>query len=199
MPCSIRINVAIWVLSYAIFVTADPSRGSIGFYADSSCNKQVNNAQDAATGACVNTKGVIAVAAGSLPSCRHTTAILYISDISGCMDPSFLPIVSSEHVGDCLSFIEGRLIDSAHFQCSNSTDEVGNTPEVTPDYTSSGPPGDPSPSGDPPDDESGSGGGKLSLGSAFGILFAIISAISSVVGVTIQILAYQRSRRHPRH
>ncbi|KAI8947375.1 hypothetical protein F4801DRAFT_513467 [Xylaria longipes] len=197
--CFVRISVSSWILLYIIFVTADPSRGSIGLYADSSCREQVNNAQDVATGACVNTKGVVAVGAGSLPSCGHTTAILYISDIAGCIDPSFLPIVSSGHVGDCLSFIEGRLIDSAHFQCKNSTDGMGNTPDNTPDYTTDGPPGDPLPSDDPPGDESGSGGGDLSLGSILGIVFAVISAIASVVGVTIRVLAYRRSRGYPRY
>ncbi|KAI0528401.1 hypothetical protein GGR58DRAFT_519079 [Xylaria digitata] len=197
--CFVRINVSSWILLYIISVTADPSRGSIGFYADSSCREQVNSAQDVATGACVNTKGVIAVAAGSLPSCGHTRAILYISDIAGCMDPSFLPIVSSGHVGDCLSFIEGRLIDSAYFQCKNSTDGMGSTPDNTPDYTTGGPPGDPLPSDDPLDNESGSGGGDLSLGSILGIVFAVISAIASVVGVAIRILVYRRSRRYPRY
>ncbi|KAH8159635.1 hypothetical protein CIB48_g8610 [Xylaria polymorpha] len=184
----VRINVSSWILLYIIFVAADPSRGSIGFYADSSCREQVNNTQDVATGACVNTKGVIAVSAGSLPLCGRTTAILYISDIAGCMDPSFLPIVSSGDVGDCLSFIEGRPIDSAHFQCKNSTDGSGNTPGSTPD---------PLPSNGPPDGESGSGGGDLSLGSILGIVFGVVSAIASVVGVTIRILGYRRSRRYP--
>ncbi|KAF2969422.1 hypothetical protein GQX73_g4145 [Xylaria multiplex] len=169
-----RINVSLCILLYIIFVTADPSRGSIVFYADSSCREQVNSAQDVVTGACVNTKGVIAVAAGSLPSCGHTTAILYISDIAGCMDPSFLPIVRSGHVGDCLSFIESRLIDSAHFQCENSTDGTGNTPDNTPDYTTGSPSGNPLPSNEPPDDESGTGRGGLSLGSTLGIVFGLI-------------------------
>ncbi|KAI0186959.1 hypothetical protein EV127DRAFT_162598 [Xylaria flabelliformis] len=191
--CFVRMNVLSWILLYIIFVTADPSHGSIGFYADSSCRERMNNAQDVATGACVNTKGVIAVAAGSLPSCGHTTAILYISDIAGCMDPSFLPIVSSGNVGDCLSFIEGRLIDSTHFQCKNSSDGTGNNPDNTPGYTTGGP----LPSDDPPGDESGSGGGNLSLGTILGIVFGIIPAIASVVTVTIKILAYRRSRRYP--
>ncbi|TGJ78379.1 hypothetical protein E0Z10_g10386 [Xylaria hypoxylon] len=169
----VRINILSWILLCIISVAADPSRGSIGFYADSSCREQVNNAQDVAAGVCVNTNGVIAVAAGSLPSCGHTTAVLYISDIAGCMDPSFLPIVSSGHVGDCLSFIEGRLIDSAHFQCTSSTGGIGNTTSNTPGYTTGSPPGGPLPSDDPPGDESGSGGGDLSLGSILGIAFGL--------------------------
>ncbi|KAI1128504.1 hypothetical protein F5Y10DRAFT_173292 [Nemania abortiva] len=184
--CFIRIDVSLWILFYIVFVTADSSRGSIGFYADSSCLQQVNNTEDVAAGACVNTKGVVAVAAGSLPSCGHTTAILYISDLAGCMDPSFLPIVSSGNVGDCLSFIEGRPIDSAHFQCKNSTDGTGNTPGNTP-----------VPSSAPPDDKSGSGGGGLSLGTIIGIVFGVISGIASVVGVAFKILTYRRSTRYP--
>ncbi|KAI1739771.1 hypothetical protein F4680DRAFT_135097 [Xylaria scruposa] len=188
--CSIRINVSLWILLYIISVTADTSRGSIRFYSDSSCREQVNNAQDVATGACVNTKGVVAVAADSLPSCGDTTAILYISDLARCMDPSFLPIVSSGHVGDCLSFIEGRLIDSTHFQCKNSTDGMGDTPDNTPDYT-------PQPSNSPPGDKSGSGGDDLSLATILGIVFGVVSAVASVVGIAIRILAYRRSRRSP--
>ncbi|KAK5624372.1 hypothetical protein RRF57_000088 [Xylaria bambusicola] len=192
----VRINISSWILLYILSVTADRSRGSIGFYADSSCSEQVNNTQDVVPGACINTKGVIAVAAGSLPSCGHTTAILYISDIAGCMDPSFLPIVSSGNVGDCLSFIEGRLIDSAHFQCTNSTDGMGNTPDNTPDYTSGSSSGDPLPSDNPPDNGAGSGEGRLPLGTILGIVLGLISAIASVVGVTIRILSYRRSRRY---
>ncbi|KAI1352916.1 hypothetical protein F5Y01DRAFT_323680 [Xylaria sp. FL0043] len=186
----VRFNVSPWILLYIIYVTADPSHGSIGFYTDSSCRNQVNNAQDVATGSCVNTNGVVAVAAGSLPSCAYTTAILYISDIAGCMDPSFLPIVSSGQVGDCLSFIEGRLIDSAHFQCMNSTNDTGNPPDNTPEYTTSGP----QPSDEPPDDESGSGGGGLSLSSLLGTVFGVVTAIASVVGLVIRILKYRQSR-----
>ncbi|KAI1420110.1 hypothetical protein F5Y12DRAFT_162121 [Xylaria sp. FL1777] len=192
--CFVRINVSSWMLLYIIFVTADPSRGSIGFYADSSCREEMNNTQDVATGACVNTKGVVAVAASSLPSCGHTTAILYISDLTSCMDPSFLPIVSSGLVGDCLSFIEDRLIESAHFQCNTSTDGMGNTPDTTPGYTTDGPPGNPLPSDNPPNDESGSGGGGLSKATIVGIVLAVISATASVVGVAIRILVCQRSR-----
>ncbi|KAI0548093.1 hypothetical protein F4679DRAFT_332744 [Xylaria curta] len=189
--CFARINVLSWILLYIIFVTADTSRGSIGFYSDSSCSDRVSNAQDVATGACVDTKSVIAVTADSLPSCGHTTAILYISDLADCMDPSFLPIVSSEHIGHCLSFIEGRPIDSAHFQCKNSTDGMGNTPDNTPEYT-------PLPSIEPPDDGSGSGGGDLPLGTILGIVFGVIPAIASVVGIVIRILTYRRSR-YPRY
>ncbi|KAI0965124.1 hypothetical protein F4678DRAFT_467912 [Xylaria arbuscula] len=205
----VRIKVSLWILLYVIFVIAYPSHGSIRFYADSSCREQTNNAQDVATGVCVDTKGVIAVAASSLPWCGHKTAILYISDITDCMGPSFLPIVSSGNVGDCLSFIENRLIDSAHFQCENSADGMGNTPDTTPNYTTGGPPGDPLPSDDPPDDTSGSGGDDppddasgsggddLSLKSILGIAFGAVSAIASVVGVIIKILACRRrSRRY---
>ncbi|KAI1179461.1 hypothetical protein F4777DRAFT_586158 [Nemania sp. FL0916] len=189
-----RINVSSWILLCTTSMTADASSGSIGFYADSSCLKQVNNTQNVAAGACVNTKGVIAVAALSLPSCGHTTAILYVSDIASCKDPSFLPLVSSGNVGDCLSFIEGRLIDSAHFQCNSSADETGNTP----DPTNSGQPGDPTPSDSPPNDEPGSGGSSLSLGTTLGIVFGVVSAIASVIGVTFRIIAYRKSRTDSR-
>lgn len=194
--CFVLLNVLPWILLYVTFVIADFSRGNIGLYADSSCREQVNSTQDVAAGACVNTKGVVAVAASSLPSCGHTTAILYISDIAGCADPSFLPIVSSGQVGDCLSFIEGRLIDSAHFECQNSTDGMGNTPDNTPDYPTGGPSGDPQPSDGPPDGESGSGGGDLPLGTILGIVFGLISALASVIGVAVRIL-YRRPRQYP--
>ncbi|KAI0120160.1 hypothetical protein GGR51DRAFT_545172 [Nemania sp. FL0031] len=179
--CFVRIIVSSWILLYFTFVIGDPSLGIIRSYSDSSCLKQVNKTQGVAAGACVNTDSVVAVAADSLPSCGRTTAILYISDIANCMDPSFLPIVSSGNVGDCLSFIEGRPIDSAHFQCKNSTDETGNTPDNT--------------TGSPPEDPPE--GGDLSLGTILGLVFGLISAIGTVIGVVMRFVVCRRSERPP--
>jgi len=183
------------VLSQPCLVLAgsQASSGTIQLWSDGSCTQQSGNNQTIDLDSCLNTNQVAAISAASFPSCPNGQAYLEISDVNNCNAPSIWPLVTSDTVGQCLSFSTGAGIGSAGFQCpsdATSTTVPPSNPTTSDDTSqSSQTTANSSPAAHVPQSSSqtSGGGSKLSqsdkINIAIGVSIGLAALIVSMLSV----------------